>query len=236
MSARPDDDLHVFCCENFSPLAWQSGLFNLRACVTSVPMWLVPLRALRLSFRNDTSLVTYQDLSSMRLWLMVLTVLYVSGTVQHALGPADTPALLDPILLGIAQNAFLAGHLAGAPMPLSCSLAAMPAAEAVWWPNEQKRFGEAMNGVLSLYIIGTMGYRSRHDRAARRLFFGALASFVALTGCMALEPKLCKLPGAEYFHATAIHGGIASLHLHVTSLALQLSELGQLQQHKHKGT
>ena len=209
------DDPFVFCCENALPPV--VGLHNAYATLTTVPMWLVPLVPLRRAVSKSMP-------APVLLWLVVLTVLFISGTVQHAVGPDHTPALFDPVPLGIAQNALLAGCFVRAPMALSAALAVVPMATAAYWPKQRKLVCDTLDALLSPCVIGIMGYRAWKDAHSWRLLLRALVSFVSLMVCTLLEPKLCGLPGAVFFHAIAIHLSIALLFGHVSTLALRLLE------------
>ena len=213
------DDPFVFCCENALPSVL--GLHNAYATITTVPMWLVPLIPLRSAVGKSMPLPVI-------MWLLVLMLLFIAGTVQHAVGPERTPAVLDPVPLGISQNALLAGCLMQAPMALSAALAAVPVATAAYWPSRRKTVCDAMDALLSPCVIIVMGRRAWEDASSWRLFVRAVASFVALVLCTVLEPKLCDLPGGVVFHAIATHSSIAILFGHVSTLALRLLE----QQHK----
>ena len=211
------DDPATFCCENALPPI--AGLYNFWATLTTIPMLLMPLTALRHAFRQEAP-------SHLLLWLLCLMLLFVGGTVQHAVGESDGLLnVLNPVALSNSQNALLAGSLAGVPMPLSAAVAAVPAVGAVVLPGaKQKALYETLEAVISPYVIGTMGYRSWSDPRSRRLFLGALVSFAAVHSCMSLERWLCGLPGAELWHATAIHAALVCMFGHVAALALRLSE------------
>lgn len=214
-SCQMVDDPFVFCCENALPPMF--GMHNFYATLTTIPMWFVPLAALRdaLGQSVDAEVLT---------WLSVLTTLFLAGTIQHAVGPESTPPMLNPVPLGIAQNALLFGCLTRLPRMLSATVAATPVAVAACWPSWRKIVCDAMDAALSPCVILIMGYRSWNDPCAWRLFFRAFLSFVGLVACTALEPKLCGLPGAEFFHAIAIHLCISLLFGHVATLALRLLE------------
>ena len=93
---------------------------------------------------------------------------------------------------------------------------------AVYWPSHQKMFGDVMSALLSPYVIGTMGYRAWPDAHFWRLFVRACLGFVAFNIGMLVEPRLCGLPGAEFFHAVVSHIAIVVTFGHVTFLALRL--------------
>ena len=211
--AGKENDPFVFSCENSLPPVF--GLHNFYATLTTVPMWLVPLTSLRaaLGQKVDREVLT---------WLSVLTALFLAGTVQHAVGPEQTPPLLDPVPLGIAQNALLFGCLTRAPRVMSATIAVAPVAAAAYLPSWRKVICDSMDAALSPCVIVNMGYRSWEDMDAWRLFIRAFLSFASLVACTALEPKLCGLPGANLFHAIAIHLFISLLFHHVATLALLL--------------
>ena len=75
--APSSDDPFVFCCENLLPPVL--GLHNFYATLTTVPMCVVPLLALQSAIRKSMP-------RSVLLWLLVLTALFVAGTIQHAVG------------------------------------------------------------------------------------------------------------------------------------------------------
>lgn len=207
------EDPFVFCCENALPPVL--GLHNVYATITTMPMWIVPLVPLRSAIRERTS-------PAIILWLCVLTLLFVAGTVQHAVGPGRTPAVLDPVPLGISQNALLLGCLVKAPMAFSALLAAVPVATAAFWPSQRRMVCSVMDAVLSPCVIGIMARRAWTDASSWRLFIRALASFVGLLACTALEPKLCGLPSSELFHAIAVHLALTLLFGNVSTLALRV--------------
>lgn len=86
-----------------------------------------------------------------------------------------------------------------------------------------------MQALLSPYIIGTMGYRSRRDAKCWRLFTMAVAGFVAIFAGQAAEPRLCGLPGAVpgavIWHAVGIHLLLVVVFGCVAFLALRLLEV-----------
>mmetsp|Transcript_72548 Transcript_72548/g.234455 ORF Transcript_72548/g.234455 Transcript_72548/m.234455 type:complete len:229 (-) Transcript_72548:204-890(-) len=210
------DDPSAFCRENFLPPV--AGLYNFWPTITSVPMWLVPLAALRAAVRARAP-------PSMLVWLVVLTVLFIDGTINHAVG-TERAGPIDAVVLGNVQNALHAGCLAGAPLGLSVAVAAVPIAEAVAWQSQQKAVGDLMQALISPYIIGTMGYRSWGDGRSWTLFVRTCFSFVAFHGCTLVEPRLCDPQVAEFFHATANHLCIALMFGNVSFLALRLMEHG----------
>lgn len=111
----------LFCCENFLPPVF--GLKNFWATLSTIPMWLLPLSALQAAYRQRAP-------PSAMAWLLALFMTFLAGTIQHALG-TELAGPVNPVVFGNVQNALLAGHLAGAPLPLSAALAAAPLAAAV---------------------------------------------------------------------------------------------------------
>ena len=138
------------------------------------------------------------------------------------LGP-DLAGVIDPVIFGNVQNTLLAGHLTGAPLPVSTTLASLPVVFALCLSDERHRMvGELVQGLLAPYVAVTMGYRSWPNPQCWRLFVLALISMLAVFAFQAVEPRLCGLPGAVLWHSVVIHLVIVSTFGSVAFLGLRL--------------
>ena len=203
----------LFCYENLLPSIF--GAHNFWATLTSVPMWIVPVSALRAAHRQRAP-------RSVMAWLGAMAMMFLSGTIQHMLGP-DLAGVIDPVIFGNVQNTLLAGHLTGAPLPVSTTLASLPVVFALCLSDERHRMvGELVQGLLAPYVAVTMGYRSWPNPQCWRLFVLALISMLAVFAFQAVEPRLCGLPGAVLWHSVVIHLVIVSTFGSVAFLGLRL--------------
>ena len=215
----------VSCEDALAPIF---GVRNFFATVTSVPLLLVPLRALWLAIRCTDR----KGGGQLTIWTIMLLGLFLTNLLQHTVGPQmnylhEVQAAVQNVGHALLLNTIRCRdsmRCLPAIVALALSISAITA--LLFAATMRPQWIEAACGVTLLvtgpFIVATHGYMSAGDPFAWSLFKRSCAGLVLVNVVVGVERSVCALPLAPYYHALFDHAAIVLLFGSVSRNAVHL--------------